>query len=412
MNYNKLFEERLSKYAQLIIRVGINVKKGEDLFVRAPIDAKNLVRLCVKESYLAGARHVYVEYRDEEIDFLKYTMGDEDIFDTYPKWQADKLNDLAKSGCSFLSIVGEDPELFKSVKADRIQRFQKASGQAIKTYRNYAMADKLKWCVVAAATPSWAKIVFPDLEKDQALTKLWEQILDCSRVDENPIKAWTDHNKNLKDKTKFLNDHKFKYLKYKSATADLTVRLVNDHIWLSGSALDPKGTSFTPNIPTEEIYTMPDKYGVNGYVKSTKPLVYGGNVIEAMELTFKDGKIIDYSAETGIDTLKKLIETDEGSHYLGEIALVPYKSPISMTDTVFFNTLFDENASCHFAIGAAYRTNIKGGENISEEDLDRYGVNDSITHVDFMIGSEDLNIAAITEDGMEVLLFKNGSWAF
>lgn len=255
--------------------------------------------------------------------------------------------------------------------------------------------------------------MFPNLSEDKAIEKLWDAIFKCSRVDgQDPIKAWEEHNENLKSKMDFLNKNNFKTLKYKSSKTDLTLDLPKGHVWLSGASKDPNGISFNPNIPTEEIFGMPHKFKVNGTVYSTKPLVYGGNIIDNFFLTFKDGEIIDFSAEKGLDTLEKLIETDEGSHYLGEVALVPYNSPISNTDIIFYNTLYDENASCHFAIGSAYKTCLEGGNNLKDEELDEHGVNDSLTHVDFMIGSADMDIIGETYDGKQIQIFKNGNWAF
>ncbi|MEG0978375.1 MAG: aminopeptidase, partial [Bacilli bacterium] len=248
---------------------------------------------------------------------------------------------------------------------------------------------------------------------DEAIDKLWEAIFKCTRVDnDNPIEAWNKHNSDLKLRMNFLNEKNFKTLKYKSSKTDLVLDLPEGHVWLSGASKDPNGIAFNANMPTEEVFSMPHKFMVNGIVHSTKPLVYGGNVIDNFSLTFKDGKIIDFTAQKGKETLGKLIDTDEGSHYLGEVALVPFKSPISDTNIVFFNTLFDENASCHFALGSAYRTNISGGADLKEEELDAHGVNNSLTHVDFMVGSSDMDIVGIQHDGTEVQIFKDGNWAF
>ena len=244
------------------------------------------------------------------------------------------------------------------------------------------------------------------------MDKLWDLIFKCSRVTDDPIEAWKEHNNNLKEKTDFLNSKKFKTLKYTSKITDLTVEMPEGHIWESGSEKDVNGIEFNPNMPTEEIFCLPHKYGVNGTLASTKPLVYGGNVINDFVLKFEKGRIVDFTAKEGEETLRHLIETDEGSHYLGEIALVPYSSPISDTNTVFYNTLYDENASCHFAIGSAYSSCIEGGNDIKAEDFDKYGINDSLTHVDFMVGSADLDIVGITHDGEEIQIFKDGNWDF
>ena len=284
---------------------------------------------------------------------------------------------------------------------------------ALKEWRSYTLTDKCKWSIVSVPTKPWAHKIFPDIHENEAVDKLWDLIFKCTRVDqEDPIEAWRQHNANLETRTEFLNKKNFKTLKYKSSKTDLTIGLPENHIWESGASVDPNGINFNPNMPTEEIFCLPHKYEVNGVVHSTKPLVYGGNVIDDFSLTFKDGKIIDCSAAKGEETLKNLIATDEGSHYLGEVALVPHKSPISDTNVVFYNTLYDENASCHLALGSAYATCIKDGANLPREEYDKYGINDSLTHVDFMIGSPDLQIVGETHDGETVQIFKDGNWAF
>ena len=295
----------------------------------------------------------------------------------------------------------------------RVANYQKASGIALKEWRSYTLTDKCKWSIVSVPTKAWAQKIFPDVLVEEAVDKLWDLIFKCTRVDnDDPIQAWHEHNKNLKERTDFLNEKNFKTLKYKSSKTDLTIGLPENHIWESGASVDPNGINFNPNMPTEEIFTLPHKYKVDGIVHSTKPLVYGGNVIDDFSLTFKEGKIIDCTAAKGEETLKNLIATDEGSHYLGEVALVPHKSPISDTNVVFYNTLYDENASCHLALGSAYATCIKDGADLPREEYDKYGINDSLTHVDFMIGSSDLNIVGETYDGETIQIFKDGNWAF
>ena len=406
------FKEKLDKYAELAIKVGVNVKPGEDLVIRTPIECKDFVRLAVKHAYKVGAKNVYVEWKDEEVELLKYMMAPDEVFDTYSKWTAEKFTDIAKGGGAFLSVYAENPDLLKDVDPDKVQRAQKAAGPALKEWRSMMMTDEIKWNVISVPTEAWAKKVFPDLDTVDAVDKLWEYIFDCSRITDDPIAEWEKHNAYLKEKMDFLNESKFKYIRYKSKTADLETELPKNHKWASGSATDKKGNLFNPNIPTEEIYGMPHKFGVNGRVRSTKPLVFGGNTINDFEIVFEKGKIVDFSAEVGYDTLEKLISTDEGSHYLGELALVPHDSPISNKNTVFYNTLYDENASCHLAIGAAYKSCIVGGDEIPDEKLDEYGINDSIVHEDFMIGSADLDIVGVKEDGEVVELFRNGNWVF
>ncbi|MGL5314265.1 MAG: aminopeptidase [Peptostreptococcaceae bacterium] len=407
------FERNLDEYAKLAVQVGVNIQPGQTLLVRSPIECAPFVRKVVSHAYKVGAKNVHIEWSDEECTLIKYLNAPEETFNEFPRWISDQYVDIAKEGGAFLTIYAQNPDLLKDVDPQRVANFQKASAAALKEWRSYTLSDKCKWSIVSIPTESWAKKVFPDVSNEEAVNKLWDAIFKCTRVDtENPVDAWREHNANLKERTDFLNQKNFKTLKYKSSKTDLVMDLPEGHIWASGASYDPTGVSFNANMPTEEIFSMPHKFKVNGVVHSTKPLVYGGNVIDNFSLTFKDGRIVDYTAEKGGETLGKLIDTDEGSHYLGEVALVPFKSPISDTNIVFFNTLFDENASCHFALGSAYKTCIKNGDEIKDDEMDKYGVNDSLTHVDFMIGSSDMNIIGITYDGKEVQIFKDGNWAF
>ena len=407
------FEKNLDKYAKLAIKVGVNIQEGQTLLVRSPIECAPFVRKVVKHAYEAGAKNVHIEWSDEECTLLKYLHAPDETFNEFPRWISDQYVDIAKEGGAFLTVYAQNPDLLKNVDPQRVANFQKASGVALKEWRSYTLSDKCKWSIVSIPTKAWATKVFPNVSTDEAVNKLWDAIFKCTRVDkEDPIQAWHEHNENLEKRTAFLNEKNFKTLKYKSEKTDLTIGLPEDHIWESGASKDPNNINFNPNIPTEEIFTLPHKYEVNGVVHSSKPLVYGGNVIDDFSLTFKDGKIIDCSASQGEETLKNLIATDEGSHYLGEVALVPYSSPISDTNVVFYNTLYDENASCHLAIGSAYATCIKNGADLPKDEYDKYGINDSLTHVDFMIGTSDLDIVGITHKGENIQIFKNGNWAF
>lgn len=408
MNLN----ERIDKFAELAVKTGINVQSGETLLIRADVESKDFARRCVKEAYKAGAKHVYVEYSDETVSRETYLSAPDEAFDEYPEWQSSKYTQIAKEGGSFLNIISANPDLLKGVDSDRISRFQKVSGQYLKEWRSYTLTDRAKWSIVAVPSEAWAKIVYPDMDLDSAMEKLWVSILDCSRVTDNPIEEWKNHVSTIKENMNRLNEMKLDKLIYKSSKTDLEIGLPDGQIWQGGSSSDPNGVEFCPNIPTEEVYGMPHKYRVNGIVYSTKPLIFAGNRIDNFWIKFEEGKIIDYGAETGYESLKILIETDEGSLRLGEVALVPYDSPISNTNTVFYSTLFDENASCHLAIGAAYSSNIENGESLSEEEMDKVGMNSSITHVDFMIGDSDLNITGIGKDGKKYEIFKNGNWAF
>ncbi len=407
------FNTNLQKYAELAIKVGINIQPNQTLLIRTPIECADFVRYAVECAYKNGAKNVFVEWSDEQCSLSRYLYAPDDVFNEFPSWVSKQYIDIAKEGGAFLSIHAANPDLLKDVDPKRIANYQKSSGIALKEWRSYTLTDKCKWSIVSVPTNAWAKKIFPEVSEQEACDKLWELIFKCTRVDkEDPILAWKEHNKNLKERTDFLNDKNFKSLKYKSSKTDLLIGLPENHIWESGASVDPNGVYFNPNMPTEEIFTLPHKYKVDGIVHSSKPLVYGGNVIDDFSITFKDGKIIDCIASKGEETLKNLIATDEGSHYLGEVALVPHSSPISDTNVVFYNTLYDENASCHLALGSAYATCIQGGADLPREEYDKYGINDSLTHVDFMIGSSDLDIIGETYDGQFIQIFKDGNWAF
>jgi aminopeptidase len=407
------FKENLEKYAELAVKVGINIQKGQTLVINAPLPAADFVRAAAKKAYEAGAKNVHVEWADEEVTKIKYLNAPDEAFTEYPMWRAKGLEEMAKAGAGFLSISASNPDLLKGVDPERISTANKTASKALDGYRSYVMADKAPWCVISVPTKEWAKKVFPEGSEDESVEKLWDSIFQATRVDrEDPVAAWTKHTENLNKKLEYLNNKRFKKLHYKSAVTDLTLELPEKHVWAGGGSTTESGTYFVANMPTEEVFTMPKKDGVNGVVRSTKPLNYSGNLIDNFTLKFENGKIVEFSAEQGYETLKKLIETDEGSHYLGEVALVPHDSPISNTNITFYNTLFDENASCHFALGKAYPTNLEGGASMSEEELAENGANTSLTHVDFMIGSPDLSIDGETSDGKLEPIFKNGNWAF
>lgn len=407
------FNKKLDKYAKLCVEVGINIQKNQPLVINAPVEGAEFVRLVAKHAYELGAKQVHVNWNDEVLTRLRYENAPMEVFENFPKWYADGLEEFAEDGAGFLSIYSQDPELLKGIDPKKIAAYNKSSSMALKEFRKYTMNDINAWCVVSIPTKSWAKRVFPELSDEEAMEKLWDAIFKATRMDlDDPVKAWQEHLDNLAKKVEYLNEMKFKKLYYKSSNGtDLEVELPEGHIWAGGGGKNSKGVYFVANMPTEEVFTMPLKTGVNGVVYSTKPLHYGGNLINDFKLTFKDGRVVDFEAKEGYEVLKDLLGLDEGAKYLGEVALVPYDSPISKSNIIFLNTLFDENASCHFALGKAYPTNIEGGENMTDEELEKAGVNDSLTHVDFMVGSEDLSIVGETHDGKRVQIFENGNWA-
>ncbi|MCT2538250.1 aminopeptidase [Aquibacillus koreensis] len=406
-------QESLEKYAKLAIQTGVNLQKDQGIIINAPIEAIEFVRLVAKEAYAVGAKNVHIEWNDGELTYQKMKNASMDVLENFPAWRAQGLEEMAKDGYAVLSVYGEDPDLLSGIDSNRIAAVSKASGVALTEYRNYVMNDKVCWSVIGYPVTPWAEKVFPELKGAEAVDKLWEEIFKTTRVDlDDPVQAWAEHNATLKQAREYLNKKQYKQLIYKADGTDLTIDLPENHIWAGGSTNAESGTEFNPNLPTEEVFTMPHKYGVNGVVSSTKPLSYGGNLIENFTLTFKDGKVVDFTAEKGQDALKNLLDTDEdGARRLGEVALVPHESPISQSGIIFYNTLFDENASCHLALGKAYPTNIKNGSTMSKEEMDEKGVNDSIVHEDFMIGSEKLNIDGVTQDGTKEAIFRDGSWA-
>lgn len=410
----KDFNKMLDEYARLCVEVGINLQKGQPLFISSPVEGAEFVRLVAKHAYELGAKEVHVNWNDEALIKMKYENAPMEVFETFPKWLADGMEEYAEDGAGFLSISARDPQLLKGIDPKKIAASNKSSSIAMKGFMKYTMNDLNAWCVVSIPTQGWANRVFPDVSDEEAMEKLWEAIFMATRMDlEDPIKAWEEHLKNLEEKVNFLNEKAFNKLYYKSSNGtNLEVELPEGHIWAGGGGRNSKDVFFVANMPTEEVFTMPLKTGVNGVVHSTKPLNYGGNLIDNFKLTFENGKVVDFEAEEGYEVLKDLLSLDEGAKHLGEVALVPYDSPISNSNIIFLNTLFDENASCHFAFGKAYPTNIKGGENMTDEELEKAGVNDSLTHVDFMVGSKDLSIIGETKDGEKVEIFENGNWAF
>ena len=407
------FERMLDRYAELAVKIGINVQPKMTLVVTAPLSAADFVRKVARKAYETGAKNVHIEWTDDELTRMKYDLAPDEAFTEYPLWKAKGLETMAEEGAGFLSIISSNPDLLKGVDPQRIKNATKASGTALEKYRGYIMADQVSWSVIAVPSPDWAAKVFPQLPSDEQVNALWEAIFKAIRLDQDdPVKAWHEHHENLNQKTKFLNAKQYRYLHYEAPGTKLTIELPKDHVWLGGGGPNKSGTIFMANMPTEEVFTAPLKEGVNGVVSSTKPLSYTGNLIENFTLTFENGRIVDCTAEKGLDVLKRLIDTDEGSQYLGEVALVPHHSPISESNLIFYNTLFDENASNHLAIGKAYPTCIKGGENMSKEELERRGINDSMSHVDFMVGSAEMNIDGETADGKKEPVFRNGNWAF
>lgn len=408
---NKSF---LIKYASLAVNIGVNIQKDNILVISSPIETAEFARLITEEAYKSGAKDVIVHYGDQKLTKIKLENSSLETISNIPEWQAESYNYYARQEACFISISASDPDGLKGVPVEKIGASQKARTSALKEYFDNSMSNKCRWCVLSVPTLSWAKKVFPKVSDDEAMESLWDVIFKTVRVDtENPVNAWKKHNAYLEEKIKFMNNNNFKSVHLKSANGtDLNIELPEGHIWAGGSEGDVNGIPFNANIPTEEVFTLPKKTGVNGIVYSSKPLSYGGNLIDNFSITFKDGKAIDFTAETGYDVLKQMLESDEGAKYLGEVAFVPYNSPISNSKLIFFNTLFDENAACHLAFGRAYESCVKDADKYSEEELEKIGINNSVIHVDFMIGTSDLEITGINKNGETIQIFSNGNWAF
>jgi aminopeptidase len=411
MKKGKNMENKILKYADLLVRVGINIQNGQTLVINSPIECASFTRVVTEQAYKAGAREVYVRWHDELTEKMKYEMAEDSVFDEFPEWGTAMYNDFVDKGAAFLSIAASDPELMKDIDPKRISRYNKVRSKALSYYRTHMMSDKNPWCIASIPTESWAKKVFPEAG-DEAVDLLWDAIFKSVRVDqEDPVQAWKDHQTSLKKNIEYLNNAAFKYLRYKNSIGtDVTVELPKGHIWAGGGSVTPKNQEFVANMPTEEIFTLPKRDSVNGRVVSSLPLNYNGNLIENFSFKFVDGIVMEFTAEKGFDTLQELLETDHGAAMLGEVALVPYDSPISNQKILFYNTLFDENASCHFALGKAYPM-VEGVEDMTEEQMLEAGINESLIHEDFMIGTADLEIIGVKENGEEVLIFENGNFA-
>ncbi|MGG1880509.1 aminopeptidase [Paenibacillus cisolokensis] len=405
------FEQMLEKYAELVIKVGVNIQPGQVLIVQAPLETVEFTRLVVAKAYDAGAKYVQVEWDDERITRLRYEKAPDDSFGYYPKWQADMMEQLAEGGGAVLHIKVPDPELFRGIDSWKVSTAVKAAAVARQKYQSYVRNNQVSWSLIKAPTRAWADKVFADLPEESRIQAMWDAVFLMNRVgSDDPVAAWREHIAELKTRQQFMNTKRYKSLHYRAPGTDLRVELPEGHLWLGGGDENEAGVYFVANMPTEEIYTMPLRTGVNGTVTSTMPLNLNGRLVEGLRFTFKDGKVTDYDAVSGREHLTSLLETDEGAAYLGEVALVPHDSPISRLNRIFYNTGIDENASCHFALGSSYPVNIEGGTKLSKDELLAKGANVSLTHVDFMIGSAELDIDGELADGTVEPVFRQGRW--
>lgn len=407
------FKENLAKYAHLLVKRGINVQPGHTVTIRIAVDQAEFARLLVKEAYALGAVEVIMNWDDDIISRERFIHTPIERLENVPTYKVEEMNYVLENKASRLVILSDDPDALGGVDPEKLSRTARGVAQALQPLRLASQANKISWTLGAASSPAWAKKVFPDAaSEEEAVDLLWDQIFKTCRVyEEDPVQAWIDHEARLDEKAKVLNEAQFSKLHYRAPGTDLILGMPKNHLWESAGSINAQGEHFVANMPTEEVFTAPDYRVADGYVTSTKPLSYNGNIIEGIKVTFKDGEITEVSAEKGDEVIKRLVFDNKGGRGLGEVALVPDKSPISQSNITFFTTLFDENASNHLAIGAAYAFSIEGGTEMSQEELEAAGLNRSDVHVDFMVGSSQMDIDGITEDGRAVPIFRQGDWA-
>lgn len=399
-------------YARLLIQVGIHIKKGQTLVLRAPVEAYEFVRIVCEEAYQAGAGQVVVRYQDESISHMSYLNADASCFESIPSYESDFFNQTSEEGAAYLTLIGSDPNLMKDVDPHRMSARSKAFRLATKPYRNRLDFMECAWCIAAVATPGWAKNVYTDCSLEESMRKLWDDIFTVNYIDQpDPISYWMERKTMFEARVRTLNALHLKSLQYTNALGtNLVIELPEEYQFAGGGSFLKDGTYYYPNVPTEEVFTAPKKTGVHGKVVASLPLNHGGTLIEDFWFQFQDGKVIDFGASKGKRALGEILSADEGSAYIGEVALVPYDSSISQMHRLFYETLIDENASCHLALGQSYPECIKGGLEMNETVLLEHGMNQSTVHVDFMIGTSDLKIIGKTIGNEEISIFENGSF--
>ncbi|WP_274365664.1 aminopeptidase [Paenibacillus thermotolerans] len=414
-------EKYLDQYAELIVKVGANVQPGQPVLIgagsemfTASVEAADFIRRIVQQAYKAGASYVDVNWFDPEIGRLTMEHAKLEELTAYPKWKVDWFENTASKGAAYIQPFCPNMDLYAGIDAERVNAVKRAESLATIEFRRSNISTmKQNWVIAAIPTKAWASRMFPELPDERALEELWSLVLRIARADgDDPVGTWRLHLEQLRKRQDYMNKMRFRKLKYASKTCDLELELPEKHVWISGAnTVNGQGLPFVPNIPTEEVFTSPLKGSVNGTVRSTLPLNYNGSLIEGIQMRFENGKIVEASATAGEEALLGLLDTDEGGRFLGEIALVPSDSPLARMGKVFYNTLFDENASCHLAFGNGFPFCLEGGGAMSREELAGHGVNFSATHVDFMIGSEDLDIDGVTAEGETVPIFRAGRWA-
>jgi aminopeptidase len=407
------FDQKLDRLAEVAVRVGAGLQPGQELVITAPIDALPLVRLITAHAYKLGAKLVTTFFADDATTLARYQFAPDNTFDYAPTWYYDAIAAAYRSGAARMGITGANPALLAQQDPTKVSRANVAVSKAYKPAMEIITRHEINWTIVAAATPAWAALVFPNDTPDAALTKLWGAIFASSRITgDDPIADWKRHNANIKQRVDLLNAKRFYSLRFYTPdnATDLTVGLADQHLWAGGGTTAGNGFFCNPNIPTEECFTTPHKARVNGHVTASKPLSHQGTLIENIRCTFKDGKIVTATATAGEAAINKLISTDEGARQLGEVALVPNPSPIAQSGVLFWNTLFDENAASHIALGQAYSTCLIGGATMSNEELAALGANESLIHVDWMIGGPTMSVDGLSASGTPEPLMRNGDW--
>lgn len=404
--------EKLKKYAEVIVKIGINVKENDGIFISADTESLPLVREIVRACWKAGAKDVITNITDDDFILAKYEEGHDYVFDYYPEFEIDYRVSMMKNNYHNIYIGAPSLDLLKNVNQDKQRRSEEAEMKALTRLDKYMNSGKVKWVGIGCPTVKWAKKVFPYFSEEEAVEALWDKIFDAARVnEEDPVKAWKYHIESLKTYEKWLNEQDFEYLKYEGPGTDLIVYLADNHRWIGGSSETPDGVKYVPNIPTEEIFTTPHAMKVDGTLKATKPFSRMGKTVNDFSFVFKEGKVVEFNAEDNPEILETFMDMDEGGRRLGEIAIVPHSSPISQTGILFYSTLFDENASSHFALGNSYAEAILNGENLSDEERKALGANKSMIHIDFMVGGPELSIIGYKKDGTAIQVIKNGEWA-
>jgi aminopeptidase len=407
----RTFEENLALYAKLAIKEGIGLAPGQELIIAAELVAAPLVRLIAREAYRAGAKNVEVLWSDPEVTLARYREGNDDAVAATPAWLIDGVVRAHKEGAARLGVLSSAPGMLSEVPPEKVAIQSRAQSAARKGISELIAGFAVNWCLIGAASPEWAAEVFPELSREEAVSKLWDAILLTSRVlEDDPIAAWVTHSERLEAKVKQLNEMRLDSLHFRGPATDLRVGLVENHLWAGGRGVSKNGITCSPNIPTEEVFCMPHRERVEGTVSSTMPLSLRGQIVDGIRVEFKDGAVVSMQAEKGQETLQRLLDTDEGAKRLGEVALVPNSSKTSQAGILFLNTLYDENAASHIALGASYAENLEGYEELSEDERLAAGANDSLIHVDWMIGSGQVDVDGIQQDGAVVPLMRAGEW--